>query len=301
MRIGLIDVDSKIPNFALMKISAYHKAKLDNVEWATCFNEYDKVYASKIFTFSEDYNYLTLQSSDIMKGGTGYDISKKLPYDIDDSLLMDYSLYPKYKGSLQFFSRGYIRNCSFCLVREKEGNISPAHPVDLNPMGEYIEVLDNNFFANPEWRYAINYLIKKKQFVKLHGVDLRIMDEEQAYYLNQLKIKHDIHIAWDDPHMDLKERLIEMLKYIRPHKITCYVLIGYNSTIEQDLYRLDVLRGLRIRPFVMPYRDYKNSRKRTQYEIDIAQWANKAWIFYSCEFKDFQPRKGFKCNAYLMK
>mgnify|MGYP006875909233 CR=1 FL=1 len=70
MNIGLIDVDGhNFPNFALMRASAYHKAKGDQVEWATPFNRYDKVLASKVFTFTPDFNYMTLQADIIEKGG----------------------------------------------------------------------------------------------------------------------------------------------------------------------------------------------------------------------------------------
>lgn len=167
MNIGLIDVDGhNFPNFALMRASAYHKAIGDQVEWATPFNRYDKVMASKVFTFTPDFNYLTLQADIIEKGGTGYDIQKNLPFEITKSTLMDYSLYPQYKFSIQFFSRGCIRKCPFCLVREKEGYIQSVEPVDLNPKGKWIEVLDNNFFANPNWKEAVDYLIKANQAVK---------------------------------------------------------------------------------------------------------------------------------------
>ena len=300
MNIGLIDVDGhNFPNFALMRTSAYYKSKGYNVEWANMFNEYDKVIASKIFTFSQDFNYLSLRSDDIIKGGSGYDIKSKLPDAIDKSLAMDYSIYPQYTFSIQFFSRGCIRKCPFCLVRDKEGYIAPVDPVDLNPKGEWIEVLDNNFFANPEWHYAIDYLLKSKQPVKLHGVDVRIMDEEQAFYLNKLKMKQNIHIAWDLPQVDLTDRLKEMIKHVKPYKITCYVLIGFNSTIEQDLFRLNTLKILGITPFVQPYRDFENNRKPSQYELDLAGWANKMWLFKSFDFTEFSPRKGFKCNYYL--
>ena len=126
-KIGLIDVDGhNFPNFALMRASAYYKSKGYNVEWANIFNEYDKVVASKIFTFSQDFNYLSLRSDEIVKGGTGYDIKSKLPDAIENSLSMDYSIYPQYPFSIQFFSRGCIRKCPFCLVRDKEGYISPV-------------------------------------------------------------------------------------------------------------------------------------------------------------------------------
>ena len=190
MNIGIVDVDGHhFPNFALMRASAYHKARGDQVEWATPFSQYDKVMASKVFTFTPDFNYLTLQADIIEKGGTGYDIASRLSDDVENSLLMDYSIYPQYPFSIQFFSRGCIRKCPFCLVREKEGYIRAVEPVELNPKGEWIEVLDNNFFANPEWRDAINYLQKKNQMVNLHGVDVRIMNEEQAFYLSKLKLK----------------------------------------------------------------------------------------------------------------
>ena len=299
MRIGLTDVDGHhFPNFALMKISAYHKAKGNIVEWANpLIGGYDRVYKSKIFTFTPDdiYSY----DCDVVKGGTGYDITSRLPTEIENSLLMDYSIYPQYPFSIQFFSRGCIRQCPFCLVREKEGYISPVEPVQLNPRGERIEVLDNNFFANPEWKFAVNYLLKTNMPINLHGVDARILNEEQAFWLNKLKLYKLIHIAWDLPRFDLRPKLVEILKYIKPYKLMCYVLIGFNSTIEQDMYRIETLRELKIKPFVMPYRDFENERTPSQYERDLAQYVNKPRIFKSCSFADFSPRKGFKCDYYL--
>lgn len=300
MNIGLVDVDGHhFPNFALMRASAYHKERGDQVEWATPFNRYDKVIASKVFTFTPDFNYLTLQVDIIEKGGTGYDIQKNLPFEITQSTLMDYSIYPQHNFSIQFFSRGCIRKCPFCLVREKEGYIQSVEPVDLNPIGKWVEVLDNNFFANPEWRNAVEYLSGLKQKVNLHGVDIRIMDEEQAYYLNKLPLYRNVHIAWDSPKVDLTDKLKEVTRYIKPWKLMCYVLVGFDSTIEQDMYRIERLRELGIKPYVMQYRDFDNNRKPTQYERDLAQYVNKPMIFKSCTFSEFSPRKGFRCDFYL--
>ena len=92
-----------------------------------------------------------------------------------------------------------------------------------------------------------------------------------------------------------------MVKYVKPYKITCYVLIGFNSTVQQDLFRLNVLRELGITPFVIPFRDYGNERVPTQYERDLARWANRMWLFKSSSFENYMPRKGFKCGAYLKK
>lgn len=268
MNIGLIDVDGhNFPNFALMKISAFHKTKGDNVDWAMPLmaESYDLIYKSKIFTFTPDTD-ATAWPCEVVKGGTGYDIASRLPDEIESSRLMDYDIYPNYDFSIQFLSRGCIRSCPFCLVREKEGFIKPVDPVDLNPRGHHIEVLDNNFFANPEWKDAVKYLMDSGQKVNLHGVDVRIMNEEQAFYLNRLRILKNIHIAWDLPSLDLTDKLKEVIKYLKAWKLTCYVLVGYNSTIEQDLYRLERLRELRIRPFVMPYRDYegRQNQRNTQ-------------------------------------
>lgn len=300
MRIGLVDVDGhNFPNFALMRISAFHKNLGDLVEWADPLygGGYDKVYMSKIFTFTPDYPYEF--DCEVVKGGTGYDIKSRLPEEIESSLVMDYDIYPDCNYSLQFLSRGCIRKCPFCLVRDKEGYIHPVDPVELNPRGEWIEVLDNNFFANPEWKSSIDYLLKANQPVKLHGVDIRIMTEEQAYWLNKLKRHGHIHIAWDLPSLDLTEKLREVTKYIKPYKMVCYVLVGYNSTKEQDLFRIRTLKEFGVCPFVQPYRDFENKRIPTQYEKDLARWANNKFFYKSCDFEEFEPRKGFKCKEYF--
>ena len=162
-----------------------------------------------------------------------------------------------------------------------------------------VEVLDNNFFANPEWKYAVDLLLKWNKKINLHGVDVRIMNEEQAFWLNKLKIDGSIHIAWDFATDNILENIKEMLKYVKAYKIICYVLIGFNTDIEQDLYRVRKLKELGIRPFVQPYRDLNNERIISQYEKDFAGWVNKKERFMSFDFVDFQPRKGFKCSFYL--
>ena len=212
---------------------------------------------------------------------------------------MDYSIYPDCNYSVQFFSRGCIRHCPFCLVHDKEGGIHPVEPVQLNPKGEWIEVLDNNFFANPEWRSAVDYIVKSGQRVKLHGVDIRIMDEEQAHALKRMKHYRQPHIAWDLPQIDLTEQLKSLARYVPTTTITCYVLIGFNSTPEQDLFRVRTLKEMRYTPFVQPYRDFKTNRKRTWYEVHFSRWANNRFFLRSCDFMDFSPRKGFKCSEYF--
>lgn len=284
MEIRLLDIDGKMPNIALMKIATYHKQQGDYVEWLSPILDFstkiDKVYASKLFNFSDDYQYYP--QAEIIKGGTGFDIKSKLPKEIECITNLDYTIYPQHNYSMQFFSRGCIRNCPFCVVREKEGYIYPVEPLELNPNGTHIEVLDNNFFANPEWKQAIEQLINIKQKVNFHGIDARIMNEEQAYYLNRIKHHKQIHMAWDNPKDKLVPRLKEITKYIKPYKIMCYVLIGYWSTPEEDLYRVEKLRELKIDPFVMPY------DKSNDYQKRFARWVNHKAIFKTVKWQDYR-------------
>lgn len=302
MKVGLLDVDGhNFPNVALMKIADWHRLRGDDVEWAIpMFGVYDRIYASKVFTFTPDFDTMLFNAKQIFRGGTGYDIKSRLPDEIDRHTGLDYGLYPQYKFSVQFYSRGCIRHCPFCLVHDKEGGIHSVEPMAWNPNAEWIEVLDNNFFAAPDWRKAIEDIRRQQLPVKFHGVDVRIMDEEQAAALNSVKMKGYVHIAWDLPQIDLTPRLEAMIKYIKPYKIACYVLIGFNSTREQDLYRLRTLKRMGIVPFVQPFRDYDNNRKPTQYEKDLGRWANRAWLFKSMDFEDYEPRKGFKCKQYMI-
>lgn len=300
LKIGLIDVDGyNFPNLALMKISTYHKQKGDFVEWYPGFDFYDIVYMSKVFTFTPD-DYRVIQADKVIKGGTGYDITSVLPDDIENVDCPDYSIYPMHNFSIEFFSRGCIRNCSFCLVRQKEGKIRTVKPLKLNPKGKYIDVLDNNFFANKEWRFSVDFLNETKQPVNLSGVDVRIMNEEQALALNSMKLSSKrIHIAWDNAKDDILPNLKEMVKVVKNHKITCYVLIGFDSTPEEDYYRVMKLKELGISPFVQPFRDYNNKRVPSQYEKDFAGWVNLKKAFNTCDFRSFSPRKGFSCGVYL--
>ncbi|MFX0132396.1 MAG: hypothetical protein ACFFDN_01995 [Candidatus Hodarchaeota archaeon] len=267
-----ITTDSKIANLPLMKIASYYKS---NVEWylPLLHNHYEKIYYSKIFNFTHKVD----REDEMIVGGTGYNLKKTLPEDID-KCQPDYSIYPKCNYSLQFFSRGCIRKCKFCVVPEKEGFIKPVEPMDLNPRGKYIEVLDNNFFASPGWWHAIGYLAMMNQPVNFHGVDIRILTESQENELYKLNHYKSIKIAWDNPNEKLEKRLSKIKK---KYKYLCYVLIGYNSTPEQDLYRVEKLRELKIDPFVMPF------NKKDIYQKRFARWVNHKAIFKTVKWSDY--------------
>lgn len=161
MRVGLIDVDGhNFPNLPLMKLSAYHKTIGDKVKWydplTAWKNPLDKVYMSKIFTFTDDYQH-PVCAKEIICSGTGYDYpsgGQKLPHEIEH-IYPDYSLYPELckDTAYGFLTRGCPRGCSFCIVGKKEGMCSQK-VADLSEFWngqKNIVLLDPNFFACKEW------------------------------------------------------------------------------------------------------------------------------------------------------
>jgi len=279
MKIGLLNLEPQINNTALMKISGYHKKQGDTVEMYIDFfrNHYDKIYCSSLFDFTPKHQV----PENAICGGTGFDIKKKLPKDIDDCDL-DYSIFPDCKSSYVWFSRGCIRNCPFCIVRKKEGYIYSVDPTNINPRGTVIEIMDNNFFANPEWKNSEKYLDKWQQSINFSsGIDVRIFEPEQALFINKYKIKR-VHTAWDDPKIDLIPKFKEIIKHIKPYKIMAYVLIGFDSTPEEDLMRVTKLWELKIDPFVMPY------NKKDKYQKRFARWVNHKAVFKTVKWEEYR-------------
>ena len=276
MKIGLIDTEPKIFNTALMQISHYHKAQGDSVEWAAPldYDRYDKLYCSSLFDFT-DKSQIPERA---ICGGTGFGLRNKLPFDCD----YDYSIYPKCDFSIVWFSRGCNRNCPWCIVYEKEGKMHPVKPKPLNPNGRYIKVQDNNFFASSRWIAAGAGLLSWGQPVDMQGVDVRILTPPMLGLLVKLKHEKQIKIAWDNPKDDLIPAIENMIEYIKPYRIMCYVLIGYYDNPESDLYRVETLRGLGIDPFVMPY------NKKDPYQKRFARWVNMKAIFKSVKWEDYK-------------
>lgn len=132
MRVALIDVDGhNFPSLPLMKISAWHKRQGDSVEWYNPLtawqNPPDRVYMSKVFTFTPDYPH-PVNAEEIIMGGTGYnypDGKPDLPPEIEH-IYPDYSLYPALckNTAYGFLTRGCPRGCDFCIVESKEGRQS---------------------------------------------------------------------------------------------------------------------------------------------------------------------------------
>lgn len=261
-----------------MRVSTYHKAQGSIVERYSplLHQDYDKIYTFSLF----DYTPKHYVRKDMLKGGTGFDLTTKLPKVIEDADY-DWSLYPNCDYSLIWFSNGCIRNCPFCVVRKKEGYIRPLSPKNLNPNGKYIKVMDNNFFANPEWRTAAKQLRAWKQPLEFQGIDGRLLDEGMCNALNIFKHYKQIKIAWDNPKEDLLPQLEQIVKWINPYKLMCYVLIGFWSTPEEDLYRVEELRKLKIDPFIMPF------DRSDLYQRAFARWVNRKAIFKSVKWDKY--------------
>lgn len=295
MKIRLLADDSKYPNYAIMKISTYHKQKGDDVDWYKPIFDYqdtDILYHSRIFNFTEPYKYYPINAK-IIKGGTGFDIKSKLPDEIENVTELDYSLYPECDYSILFTTRGCIRNCEFCIVRQKEGLIHDVPICSLNPNGKYILLFDNNFFANKNWKERLSILKQYNQPIDFNqGLDLRLLNEEQCKHLSEIKIKQ-VHCSWDNyEDKDVILPKLELLsKYIKPYKITVYVLVGFknkNKILDEDLERVLTLRKLGVNPFAMGYIDYNDPNyKKAKIIKDFCRWVNHKAIFKSCTFEEY--------------
>jgi hypothetical protein len=292
MKIGLVDVDShNFPNLPLMKISAYHKAQGDCVDWANGFERYDRVYMSKVFTSTPDDDFV-YTADEIEIGGTGYDYENKLPPEIE-SICPDYELYPQYTAAYGFLTRGCPRNCGFCIVTKKEG-IKSTQVADLTDFlrgQREIKLLDPNLLACKEREKLLQQLIDSRAYIDFtQGLDIRLTDATIAKMLNAMKIKR-IHFAWDNPNEDLTPYFVNFKKYVNYDyvKLKAYVLTNYNSSHEQDLERIYKLRDLGFDPYVMIY-DKDNAPRETRL---LQRYVNNKFIFRTIDnFKDYNPKIG---------
>ena len=291
-KIAIYDVDSKIPNLALMKISAYHKQQGDDVEmYVPLFKDsYDKIFASKIFNFSDG---TLLDEEKMIIGGTGHNMMKTLPQEIED-LQPDYSLY-NCPHNIGFTMRGCRLKCSFCVVPKKEGKPKADNTIDeiwQQRDSNFIMLLDNDFFGNPEWKDRIEEITEYKLKVNFsQGLNIRNIKEDQALALasvnftNSHATSKQVTFAWDDPR---HEKLIhEGIKRVtdaglKPYQMAFYVLIGYHSTEEEDLHRVELLRSYGCDPYAMPYDKFDDYQKK------FTRWVNHKAIFKSVAWKDYK-------------
>lgn len=277
LNIGLLNLEPNIVNTAMMQVSKYYKYNHHNVWEYNPLFDYDKVYAFSLFDFTDK----SFVPPNAICGGTGFDITSRLPKEIEECDY-DWSLYPNCDYSIIWFSRGCIRNCPFCVVRKKEGYIHWVEPKNLNPNGKYIKIMDNNFFANPDWKHSMIFLHEWGQKVDMQGFDVRIFEREHGEALKTLKMHKLFKFAWDNPRENLDDKINLLLDYMKPHKLMCYVLIGFWSSMEEDLYRVEhLIDDFGIQPFVMPF------NKSDEYQKLFARWVNNKKIFNQYSWEEF--------------
>lgn len=273
MKVLLIDVDSKIPNLALMKISAYHKSVGDTVGFNV--SNPDIVFASIVFSkngWKGNGIKKIYKNSKVFIGGSGYDLESELPDHIE-KLKPDYDLYPDMNYSIGFTSRGCIRKCEFCIVWKKEGFFKPIGDIyDFwNEKHNHLVILDNNILADKDHFFKISeQIINEGLTVDFNqGLDIRLVDDEIAVILKELNVKPDYRFAWDNVN-DEKKIIngINILKGFGIKRSLFYVLVGFNSSYEDDLYRLNRLKELDQRAYVMRYR-------KNRFYNDLSAWANQ--------------------------
>ncbi len=306
-KIGLWSDYHNFPSLPLMKLSAYHKQKGDTVEMLNHLVHYDLVYCSKTFSFTPDAETNgIIQADEIIRGGTGYCISivdgkevfnkskdVELPKEIEH-IYPDYSLYPNYNYAVGFLTRGCPRGCGFCIVGCKEGLCS-RQVADLSEFWreqKEIKLLDPNLLACQEHEKILQQLINSEARIDFtQGLDIRLTTPDNIALLNKIKTQR-LHFAWDNPKQDLTDyfkRFSESSKIKSCDKKIVYVLTNYNSSIDEDLYRIYTLRDLGYNPYVMIYQKERADRPHR----DLQRWVNCRLIFRSVnKFEDYDRKKG---------
>lgn len=306
-KIGLWSDCHNFPSLPSMKLSAYHKSLGDSVEFVNLFDRYDRVYASKVFGFTPDIESNGIvQADEIVHGGSGYCISvvdgkevfdqsknASLPKEIEH-IYPDYSLYPQYDYAVGYLTRGCPRACGFCVVSKKEGRCS--HQVaDLSEFyrGDQneIKLLDPNILACKDHEILLHQLIESNARIDFtQGLDIRLVNKDNLSLLNRMKTEM-LHFAWDDPKQDLTNQFKMFAEHSRikgDRRKGVYVLTNYNSTIEEDLFRIYTLRDLGYTPYVMIYQK-ENSDMQHRY---LQRWVNNHKVFKTIKrFEDYDPKE----------
>lgn len=319
-KIGLMSDSINFPSLPLMKISAFHKEKGDIVKSVNiALEKFDVVYISKVFNLNlsniPKLNYLPLADKYIF-GGTGYAIEiengkeiykdtldKPLPTEIEYAY-PDYSLFPELTNDIAygFLTRGCPNNCQFCIVSKKEGLCS-RKVADLSQFWngqKFIKLLDANILACKERENLFIQLIKSKASIDYtQGLDVRLIDEDIAKLITQTKVKM-VHFAFDL--MKNEKAIINGLKIFSKYyqnnerSKRVYILTNFNTTLQEDYYRVKRVKELGYTPYVMIYRKGTHPKFLT----DLARWSNNMLFQYSTSFEDYIPRKDGKSikNVY---
>lgn len=286
MRVSLIDVDSKIPNLALMKISAYHKLKNDTV--AFNLSNPDKIYTSIIFKKNNGKSKNnTIDNIDRVFGGSGYDLSVKLPDEME-FIKPDYDLYPS-TYSQGFTTRGCINQCDFCVVPDKEGRLKKnQHPKEFHDSRfDTIMIMDNNWLANKKWFFETSkWIIDNGLKVLEHGLDIRLIDEKTIRQLQDLKIPI-WHFAFDYSSLERIVRwnvgLLKECGVNLKNNVSFYVYCDSDLQYDDALYRCNVLRELGTNANVM----FNCDMPKTKRIKDLMKWSWRRCLYWKIPFQEY--------------
>ena len=298
LRILLYDVDSILPNIALMKLSTFHKNIGDDVEIVKGnskkikinYDTYDKGYASVIFT----KNKYLVNDFPFEIGGTGFDIHKGLLTEIEH-LMPDYSLYPENKYSIGFTTRGCVRDCDFCFVPKKEGLIYYNAPISefYNNKLPKLMLLDNNIFSFKNYRNVFEELrrINKPTTFK-QGLDFRLLNEEKVKELRSIKYDGNYIFAYDTMEIRnvIEKQMQKYRSYFPDWAMKFFVLVGFNTSLKDDLFRIKYLKENKCLPYIMRYENCYISEYKNFY-TDIASYVNQVWTFKSMDFEEFLNKR----------
>jgi len=316
--ICLVDVDSSIPNLALMKISSYFKRKKFKVNLIKlnfsgyrqykrkkvvieCMN-YDKVFVSIIFTLNK--NFVKIKNcKEVYYGGTGYNYRIKLPDEIEH-IFPDYQLFTNNEYSMGLLTRGCIRKCKFCFIPKKEGKLRLHSPLKefYNSKLPKIMLLDNNFLATPSCIEILKELKKTgKKITFKQGLDFRLLTKEKAELLTKLNYDGEYIFAFDRPvdKILIEKNLEEIWKpLVKDWQTKFYVLVGFDTTLKEDLERIHFLKKNKCLAYVMRHFNCYSSKNRPFY-TDLAAWANQPGIFKNMPFKNFLKKRHTTKKRYM--
>ena len=253
---------------------------------------YDRIYMSKVFTFSLD-NDTVMQADEIIKGGTGYRDYGSLPEEIE-AMPPDYSIYPRYPYAVGFLTRGCIRSCPWCIVPQKEGGVRPAATWReiKRPDSRTIIFLDNNVLAHEHGLQQIEEMGHVEVKVDFNqGLDARLITPEIAGLLAKLHWVKYVRLSCDTS--DMLPVIAQAVAYLREagigtHRLWSYMLV---QDVEEAYHRALVLKALWVNPFAQPYRDYDNRCEPTEEQKQFARWVNRKEIFYTCGWHEYRQRK----------
>lgn len=289
-----MDVDGhNFPNLALMKLSAWHKKQGDIVEWyQPLFSRPDKIYASKVFTFTPDYVDYSANDPEPYRGGTGYGIMSVLDDEIEN-MTPDYSIYPNFENAIGFLTRGCIRKCKWCVVPKKEGDIRQVTSIEKISAGRRdIVLMDNNFLAADRdfVKEQLSIVAKNKYRIDFNqGLDARLIDEENADWLSKCKYIRYLRFSCDTmsmlPHIKNTVNLLRKSGYSKD--VFVYVLA---QDLQESIERIKELTSIdkKITPFCQPYRDFINNTEPPVELKRLARWCNIQSIRKTISFEEYK-------------